>query len=120
MSRSKSLVIILAALLLSLPLRGSADDICTVEECASDFAIGCFRGVAKEDDEGKKLTDNALLRTFMRSNPSGSLDCFRQQMAAADNDEIRKKIKSLSAFSGVMGGDVKPDNVDIVKINGDW
>jgi hypothetical protein len=78
----------------------------------------CFRGVAKKDDEGKKLTDNALLRTFMRSNPSGSLECFRQQVAAADNNEIRKEIQRLSAFSGVIGGDVKPDNVDIVKIDG--
>jgi hypothetical protein len=111
MFRSKSPVIILTALLLSLPLGVSADEICTVEKCSSDFAIGCFRGVAKEDDEEKKLTDNAFLRTFMRSNPSGSLECFRQQMAAADNDEIRKKIQSLSAFSGVIGGDVKPDKV---------
>ena len=116
MFRSKSPVIILAALLLSLPLRVSADEICAVERCSSDFAIRCFRGVAKKGDGGKELTGNALLKTFMRSNPSGGLECFRQQVVAAKS----KGIQDLSAFSGVIGGDVKPDNVDIVKINGDW
>jgi len=76
----------------------------------------CFRGVKKVSEKGEALTKRELLTTFMRSNPIGSLECFRQQVVAAGSNEIQ----SLSAFSGVIGGDVKPDNVDIVKINGDW
>jgi hypothetical protein len=94
----------------------SAEEICAIEDCTKDAQIGCFRGVEKVGKKGVALTEREFLTTFMRSNPSGSLECFRQQVVAAGSNEIQ----SLSAFSGVIGGDVKPDNVDIVKIDGDW
>lgn len=79
----------------------AANASCSRKICSEDPAHGCFRGV-----------DGDLLQ-FMRSNPAGSLACFREQLAPGDG-----ALQRLSAFKGIIGGDVKPDNVDIVEDKG--
>ena len=71
------------------------------------------------------MSENHVTRSsdpllFMRTNPVGSLACLKEQAAGAS-----KAIRTLSEplFFGFIGGEVKPDNVDIVRVEdekGDW
>jgi hypothetical protein len=100
----QKVTVLLAAMLLGMPV--SAKSICSQKFCAAgSSSLGCFRRV-----EGD-------LRTFMRSNPAGSLACFREQVETS-RFKTAELVKELSQFSGVIGGDVKPDNVDIVLLAG--
>ncbi len=102
MSGPRITAILLASVLLGLPL--SAKAICSQKFCdAKSSPLGCFRPVKGD------------LLTFMRSNPAGSLACFREQVKHGSS-KPKKLIKELSQFTGVIGGDVKPDNVDIVPL----
>lgn len=101
MNHIRQVLLVAMAFLSALPATLAASPVCSRGICSEDPAHGCFRSVGGD-----------LLR-FMRSNPAGSLACFREQAAQADT-----RLQRLSAFQGIIGADVKPDNVDIVEDKG--
>ncbi|MCM8594732.1 hypothetical protein [Accumulibacter sp.] len=113
MRPSHPLITALATIVLGMPAELLADAPCGVRLCSVGESSWCFRAVAREG----KSSDRQLL-TFLRTNPGASLACLREQV-----DQAGGTIREIGeAYSGIIGGDVKPDNVDIVRVAraGDW
>lgn len=59
----------------------------------------------------RPIPENDFL-VFMRSNPAASLAWFKEYLPKSSEE-----LNSLSKEHGYIGGDIKPDNVDVVRIN---
>ena len=101
MKHFRQFFVVAMAVLLVPPAALPAGPVCSRKACSEDPAHGCFRRV-----------DGDLLQ-FMRSNPAGSLACLSEQLAQGG-----ETLRRLSEFTGIIGADVKPDNVDIVEDKG--
>lgn len=107
MSYSTKAIVLAAGFALAFPLNLWGEEICGVKLCEEGAKTGlCFRSVSENPTTRSR---DPLL--FMRTNPVGSLACFKEQAERASNEAI----VNLSRFSGYIGGDVKPDNVDMVR-----
>lgn len=114
MSYSTRGIVLAAGFVLGFPLNLWGEEICSIKMCKPEAEEGwCFRPVSEPENDKKKpdkdKVDNDKLLLFMRTNPVASLACFNEQAEGAS-----MAIQTLRKFYGHIGGDVKPDNVDMV------